>query len=259
MFANDLLFFGKATKGSGDCLKEILTNYSSWSGQRINFNKSAIHFSKATLLDTKEALRETLAVNEMESSDRYLGNYLLQPKHLCKSFDFILQKFNSKLAGWKRNTLTHAKRTILCKATLATISNFNMSTNIFPAQVLDKITRYQRNFWWGHDFSDRKLHYIGWNTISKPIEQGGLNIRDASLVNKAPLGKLTWRFLTEPNALWVRLLKAKYLKNDDFWNHSRPSLASSVWAGLTSMRHAVKDGYYWSIGDGKKICIWEEP
>ncbi|OVA09459.1 Reverse transcriptase zinc-binding domain [Macleaya cordata] len=25
------------------------------------------------------------------------------------------------------------------------------------------------------------------------------------------------------------------------------------------MRHAVKDGYCWSIGDGKKICIWEEP
>ncbi|OVA06706.1 Reverse transcriptase zinc-binding domain [Macleaya cordata] len=75
---------------------------------------------------------------------------------------------------------------------------------------------------------DRKLHYIGWNTISKPIEQGGLNIRDASL-------------------------------NDDFWNHSRPSLASSVWAGLTFMKHAVKDGYCWSIGDGKKIFIWEEP
>ncbi|OVA11761.1 hypothetical protein BVC80_41g54 [Macleaya cordata] len=80
-----------------------------------------------------------------------------------------------------------------------------------------------------------------------------------SLVNKALVGKLTWRFLTDPDAIWVKLLKAKYLKQDDFWSHSKPALASSNWKGITSMRTMIKDGYCWSVGDGKNICIWDDP
>ncbi|OVA10988.1 Pentatricopeptide repeat [Macleaya cordata] len=195
----------------------------------------------------------------MDSSHRYLGSYLLQPRHLCKSYDSVIQKFGSKLAGWKRNTLTHAGHARLLKSTLASMSIFNMSTDLFPTQVLEKITRYQRNFWWGHEFSEPKLHYIGWDTISKPKELGGLNLCDMTLVNQALLGKLTWRFLTEPNAIWVRLLKARYLKSDDFWLHSKPASCSSVWKSIVLMRSHIKDGYCWLIGDGKRpnTKIWD--
>lgn len=37
-----------------------------------------------------------------------------------------------------------------------------------------------------------------------------LGIKDLSLMNKAFLAKLAWRFFTTPEALWATILKAKY-------------------------------------------------
>ncbi|XP_026451804.1 uncharacterized protein LOC113352159 [Papaver somniferum] len=46
MFADDLFFFGENSRINIMHLKEILKQYSDLSGKLINFNKSAIHFSK---------------------------------------------------------------------------------------------------------------------------------------------------------------------------------------------------------------------
>lgn len=51
---------------------------------------------------------------------------------------------------------------------------------------------------------------IGWQTICKPKEGGGLGFRRARDMNKALLAKLCWRFLMEQDKLWVRLMGSKY-------------------------------------------------
>lgn len=41
-------------------------------------------------------------------------------------------------------------------------------------------------------------------------EKGGLDIRDLNMFNVALFGKWIWRFLNEPNRLWVEFVKSKY-------------------------------------------------
>lgn len=38
--------------------------------------------------------------------------------------------------------------------------------------------------------------------------QEGLGMKDLGVFNKALVGKWRWRFLTESNSLWVRVLKS---------------------------------------------------
>lgn len=48
IFADDYMIFCKATKSVDQNIKAILANYFNASGQRINFLKSVVHFSKGT-------------------------------------------------------------------------------------------------------------------------------------------------------------------------------------------------------------------
>lgn len=56
----------------------------------------------------------------------------------------------------------------------------------------------------------QKLAWVKWSSVRKSREEGGLGIRSVGLFNKALVGIWGWRFLTESEYLWVRVLKAKY-------------------------------------------------
>ncbi|RVW44363.1 hypothetical protein CK203_071045 [Vitis vinifera] len=59
-------------------------------------------------------------------------------------------------------------------------------------------------------------------------ENGGLGIRKLTLMNKALLGKWTWRFASNKEALWKQVLVAKYGKEDHGWRTKK-----AVGFGLT--------------------------
>lgn len=51
---------------------------------------------------------------------------------------------------------------------------------------------------------------MGWNTVCRPIANGGLGIRRVVMTNRALLRKWLWRFGREENHLWRRVIVAKY-------------------------------------------------
>lgn len=56
------------------------------------------------------------------------------------------------------------------------------------------------------------LYLVG--RILRKLEVGGLGIKDLSLFNKSLLGKWRWGFATEPDNLWCRVIKSKYMGNN---------------------------------------------
>ena len=55
-----------------------------------------------------------------------------------------------------------------------------------------------------------KLHLVNWNQICQSLSFGGLAIRDLRLFNCALMEKQLWRFGTEREALWRRVIESKY-------------------------------------------------
>ena len=108
-----------------------------------------------------------------------------------------MEKFERKLAGWKKLYLSKGGRLILLKSTLSSLPIYFLSLFTIPTHVANKIEKLQRDFLWG----DSKTHLIEWDKFCAPIANGGLGIRKLTTFNKALLGKWLWRFGKEEDRL----------------------------------------------------------
>lgn len=49
-----------------------------------------------------------------------------------------------------------------------------------------------------------------------PKQVGGLGFHNLEDFNKTLLGKIAWKIINNPIALWIRVLKSVYFENTDF-------------------------------------------
>ena len=68
-----------------------------------------------------------------------------------------------------------------------------MQSILLHSRILDKMDKISRNFLWGSSDSRRKMHWVGWDKVTKPKVEGGLGIQTAKGRNMAYLSKLNWR------------------------------------------------------------------
>lgn len=92
------------------------------------------------------------------------------------------------------------------------IESSNLFLSLFEMSkgVVGKIEKLLRIFLWRDKYMKRKVHLVAWSDVLKPKSKGGLEIVPIQLRNHALLCKWGWRFGGEREALWVRILKARY-------------------------------------------------
>ena len=73
-----------------------------------------------------------------------------------------------------------------------------------------RIEKLQRDFLWSGSGGESKIHLVKWTKVCKPLQVGGLGIRHLGSFNFALLGKWLWRYGMETDALWRRVIEAKY-------------------------------------------------
>ncbi|XP_026384091.1 uncharacterized protein LOC113279629 [Papaver somniferum] len=258
MFADDLFFFGKNDRVNVENLKRLIKQYSDWFGQQINFGKSAVAFSGGVEEWRKTTTLSDWGVREMRRNEKYLGIFPLSADSRVQSFDFLVDKFRSRLSGWRNYFLSTAGTTVLSKSVISSIPIFFFCTCLIPKTVLATIKRIQCSFWRGHEMDVKKLHFINWEKICKSKDDGGLGIRDMEKVNKSLMCKLVWRFLNDKSSMWVQLLTAKYLKGSSFWNAKDVNHSSSTWRGMLQVREYMESNVCWLINRGDEINIWDD-
>ncbi|KAA3481603.1 Electron transfer flavoprotein-ubiquinone oxidoreductase [Gossypium australe] len=75
---------------------------------------------------------------------------------------------------------------------------------------------------------------IRWDTVCKSKVKGGAGMANLSVKNKALLAKWSWRFATEKEALWRKVVLAKYGSNVQRWRFKTTykKNMSAVWRGI---------------------------
>ena len=104
--------------------------------------------------------------------------------------NFILDRVKQKLAGWKANPLSPASRIVLSQASSLTILSYVMQCALLPNKILEGIDKVNWNFLWGSSETVRKIHWVGWNKVTKPKKVGGLGLQSAKGRNIVLLTKL---------------------------------------------------------------------
>lgn len=108
---------------------------------------------------------------------------------------------------------------------------------------------------------------IKWNRICFPKNKGGVGVIDIKIKNKSLLAKWSWRFTLEREALWRKIIAAKYGSTMLQWRFrtSNTRDMSVVWKGImenTKDPFVEKwmgiDSFRWEIGKGNKCLFWED-
>lgn len=69
--------------------------------------------------------------------------------------------------------------------------------------------------------------------MCKSKDSGGLGIKKAALINKSYMMKLSSRFKNDPNALWAKVLRYKYIAgNSIVMSLFRTHTISLLWRGM---------------------------
>lgn len=143
-----------------------------------------------------------------------LGKYLGMPLHhkrVTKStYQFLLDKANNRLSGWKEKSLSLVGRMTLTQSVLAALPIYAMQTTLIPRQICTELDKKCRNFVWGSSSDKRKIHLVNWNTVCQPKVLGGAGLRQSSLVNTANMMKIGWNLMHRKDDLWVQVVRSKY-------------------------------------------------
>ena len=147
---------------------------------------------------------------------------------------------------------------ILIKSCLASIPIYLLSFFKFPKWALDLINTQMANCLWNDFEGHRKIHLANWQMVCMKKEFGGLGIPNLRDLNVCLLGSWIKRYTSGDQRLWKQIIDSKY-------NASSPNIfcsdvygASTFWKGVMWAAQAVKFGYRWVVGYGRKIKFWED-
>ena len=143
--------------------------------------------------------------------------------------------------------LSKAGKEVLIKAVAQAIPTFAMGCFDITKDLCDDISNMICKYWWSNQDKENKMHWISWETLTKPKE-GGLGFRDIHTFNLAMLAKQGWRLLQNPGSLCAQVLGAKYFPAGDVMKAKSKSGASYIWSSIHKGIQLLKNGLIWRIG-----------
>ena len=99
------------------------------------------------------------------------------------------------------------------------------------------------------------MHWVRWEELCKPKEQGGMGFKDLLRFNDALLAKQTWRLPHDKSTLFYRIFKARFFPHCSIMEATCPSSVSYAWKSIIKARDVIKHGAIWRIDYGKSIPI----
>lgn len=116
LFAEDSLVFFKAKSQQCREVHHILSLYECVLGQKVNFDKSNISFSKGVRVKERNKIICTLKVKEVGQFPKHLGMPSVVGKSKKSIFKFVEEKILKRIGGWKEKLLSKVGREVLIKA-----------------------------------------------------------------------------------------------------------------------------------------------
>lgn len=187
----------------------------------IGINLVSIIFSRGVSDHIKNGIKHIFPVPEINEHSIHLGHPLILPaKDRAATYNFVEDKFRSKLSCYKANKMTHAAKLTLINSVFASIPVYYMSTILFSKNLIAKLNNIIRNFWWSgvrDEPTSKSLCLRAWRDICVPKAEGGLGIRNIQAMNRSLILSAAWRLAENPDSHLVKFLKSEYIPDTSIW------------------------------------------
>ncbi|GMI64746.1 hypothetical protein like AT4G29090 [Hibiscus trionum] len=139
-----------------------------------------------------------------------------------------------------------------------------MSLFHMPVSVSTKLNGLIAKFIWG-GLDKKTIHWLCWSTLCKPKLCGGLGLCDLKTKNSALLNKWLWRYGTEYDKLWRRVINAKYedgaqwlLPRNSQINNRKSWIWRNIAKPLSDPADVFAQHLRLTVGDGSRIDFWND-
>ncbi|XP_074314345.1 uncharacterized protein LOC141649558 [Silene latifolia] len=189
MFADDVMLFSKGDATSIMLLLQSFSTFSNATGLQVSASKSSAYFRNVP--------------GQLKSE--------------------ILQ-----ISGFSEGSIPfkHLGRLVIVKSVLNSLHSYWASMFIIPKGIIKRIEAVCRNFLWDNSVDYRRTPLVGWDTICRPKDEGGLGLKDQETWNKAMVERLVDWVSMQRDSIWVHWVQSNYLKGQE-WMEYKPSTNSS--------------------------------
>ena len=117
----------------------------------------------------------------------YLGMPLGAPFKSVEVWDDVEERFQKRLAMWKRQYISKGRRLILIRSTLSSMPIYFMSLFCMLRKLRLRLEKIQMDFLWGGGALVQKPHFVTWNMVCLEKKKSGLGVRNLALMNISSL------------------------------------------------------------------------
>lgn len=151
-------------------VKWILKNFEIISGLSVNFEKSCAYGINVEN-DLLEEIANELGCRVGSWPIPYLGVKIGGRVNGVEAWTSQVERVRGRLSRWEANSLSLGSRLTLVKSVLSSILVYNLSFLRLPKLVEKKIKSIQCQFLWGGKEGEKKIAWIGWDIICKPVKE----------------------------------------------------------------------------------------
>lgn len=122
---------------------------------------------------------------------------------------------------------------------------------------MEKIKKLCANFLWLGK-KNNGFHLAKWNLLTKSKSLGGWGLKDIKTFSKALVAKSLWRCCIQDSRIWVKIVRAKYLKNYSAYEwicmtDNNIKSYSNIWKAFSKARSIIKKKTGWKVDNGNQI------
>ena len=143
---------------------------------------------------------------------------------------------------------------MLVKMVLTAMPAYTLQTMWILDQIYNKMDKISRNFLWKND-DGKGINLVARDIVTKPKMEGDLSICSARKANVALLGKLIWNVIQSVNKPWVQLLRKKYLRDGNIFDHLHHVGAPYTWKAILKATSILNNRFIVKLRN-KEASIW---
>ncbi|KAM0033324.1 putative RNA-directed DNA polymerase [Helianthus debilis subsp. tardiflorus] len=205
LYVDDAMLMGDWSDFKFKNMKRILRVFFLCSGLKINLHKSEVYGVGVNSEEVSSKV-DALGCKSGGFPFVYLGIKVGANMNRVANWDPVVDIFRRRLSKWKAATLSIAGRVTLIKSVLDSLPTYYFSLFKAPVSVIDKLEGLMRRFLWGGSGEVKKMSWVSWEAVTKPIKEGGLGLSILKVDNEALLIKWLWRYFTENQSLWRKVI-----------------------------------------------------
>jgi hypothetical protein len=258
-YADDTIFFIGVGEMEARRMRFLIFLFGEASGLQINLAKSDFVPFNLTEAEAR-GCSLGLGTKQVKLPIRYLGLPLTDGRILVRDWAPLVERLEGRLEGWASRLLSRGGRLVLLKAVLSAMPSYFTSVLKMPRQVVGKIERFMRNFFWSNQETNGPgARLVAWEEVCRSLEDGGLGVRDLGRSNGSLLEKWVGSLLEGRGNLVGKVFETAY-GGPVRWDllMSPPRDASHFLKGLSTVAPRVRNCFVPVVGTGEIFRFWQD-